>query len=111
LIRYNNLIYQFVGATTPQLFSQLGGITQIVASGFNQLSDPAKINVKPRRIAIKEVARNASVSEVLIQHGIQKQNLEEHALLNGMTLNQSIDKGTLIKFIVGVNFSDLAVKK
>jgi predicted Zn-dependent protease len=111
LIRYNNLIYQFIGATTPQLFSQLGGITQIVASGFNQLSDPAKINVKPRRIAIKEVTRNASVSEVLIQHGIQKQNLEEHALLNGMTLNQSIDKGTLIKVIVGENFSDLAVKK
>ena len=110
LIRYNNLIYELIGATSPQLISQLGNITHAVAYGFNKLTDPARINVKPRRIVIKEVNRNTNLSEALTQYGIKKDNFEEHALLNGMNLNQVIDKGTLFKVIDGDKLSELAVR-
>lgn len=110
LIAYNNLIYQFIGVSTPPQFSQLVPITNNVALGFNRLTDPARINIEPRRIRIKEVTNQASLSEILGRFNIAENEFNEHAVLNGMALNQVLNKGTLIKTIQGKNLSQATVK-
>ena len=111
LIRYNNLIYEFIGVTTPQQFSQLAPIVDNVARGFSVLTDPSKINVQPSRISIREATASTTLSNALANEGVSKDRLKEHALLNGMTLDQKIDKGTLYKIITGDNRSSLTVNR
>lgn len=111
LIQDSNRIYQFLGITMPEQFSELIPVTEKLAHGFNRLSDPSKINVQPRRIAIKEIKTTSSLSDALTEQGVPKNELNEHALLNGMNLNQSMEKGTLFKVITGKNFSGLSATK
>ena len=99
LIHYNNLIFQFISATTPDNFSQLRPITDRTARGFNKLTDPSKINVRPHHIAIKEANTTTSLNRILTNLGVSENKLEEHALLNGFKLDQTIDKGMLLKII------------
>jgi hypothetical protein len=54
---------------------------------------------KPERIRIKTVGSAASLEQVLRQYGVAEKRLEEHAILNGMALNNPLAKGTLIKVV------------
>ncbi len=111
LIKYNNLIYEFIGATTPQQFSQLVTVTEKVARGFSILTDPSKINVQPQRISIKEANTTITLANALAGEGVSKDKFNKHAVLNGMTLDQKMDKGTLYKVITGESKSELTVNK
>jgi predicted Zn-dependent protease len=106
LIKYADNIYEFLGVTTQQQFTELISVTEGVAHGFDKLSDPSKLNVQPRRIAIKQATSNSTLREALSRHGVPKDKFNEHALINGKNLDQTIDKGALFKVIVGKNFSE-----
>lgn len=99
LIEYNNLIYQFIGASYPKDFDSLASIADKVAGGFRTLSDPSKINVYAKHIKIMEVRHSMPLKSALTGWGANEESLDEHAVLNGMTLDQRIPPGTLIKFI------------
>lgn len=99
LIQDGDKIYNFIAATTPQLFSTYESVADRVAQGFQRLTDPARINVEPKRIQIEEIRRSTSLGEALASLGVPSDALEEHAILNGMELNETIPSGTLIKVI------------
>jgi predicted Zn-dependent protease len=101
LIDYNNTIYDFIAATTAQRLSAYEPVADKVAQGFARLTDPARINVEPKRINIVEVQSRASLNQTLASFGITSDKMEEHAVLNGMELADVVSAGMLIKIISG----------
>ncbi len=68
-------------------------------TNFKKLTDPAKINVKPERLTIKTVGKAGSLSNVLRTYKVPADRMEEHALLNGLELDNFVNKGSLVKII------------
>ena len=68
-------------------------------NGFNQLTDKSKINVEPSRIRIKKVATQMDLRQALKSFGTPDDQLENLALLNGKTLNDTIEANTMLKTI------------
>ena len=68
-------------------------------NNFKRLTDPKRINVKPDRIEIKTVNKTASLRETMLSFSMPQDRLEELSLINGMMLNDSVQKGSLIKII------------
>jgi predicted Zn-dependent protease len=101
LINYSNTIYDFIAATTAQGLPTYEPIANKVAQGFARLTDPARINVEPKRINVVEVQSRASLQQTLTSFGVTSDKLEEHAVLNGMQLPEMVPAGMLIKIISG----------
>ncbi len=98
-IGYGDLNYIFMGVTTSDLygtyqrnFSQTGG-------SFQELTDPARLDVKPERVKIEEVRQTTTLQQALKGFGMPENRLEELAVLNGMQLGDTVDQGMLIKTI------------
>jgi len=93
-------IYHMIGITDLNSFSYYDNIFSNTMSGFKRLTDADKLNRKPDRIQIITAQSNSTLSEIL---NIRKENNDkrrnEIAVLNGMTLNQSIPKGTMFKVL------------
>lgn len=99
LINYNGVIYKFAGlAGTPDFNTYKPYFTKTF-NGFKSLSDPARINVKPERIRIKSVQKDQTLEEALRSFGMPADRLQELAILNGMQLNEGVQKGMLIKVV------------
>ena len=98
-IQYGEHIYSLIGASAAQNFNSYGSIFQSTMETFNRLTDPSKLNRQPERIRIKTVSRSTTLSDALAQTGADAKRMEELAVLNGMQLNERVDRGTLIKVI------------
>lgn len=99
LIQDGDKIYDFIAVTTPQNFPAFEPVANRVAQGFERLTDPARINVEPQRIQVEEVRSGTSLRDALTSRGVAADKLEEHAVLNGMELKETVPSGTLIKII------------
>ncbi len=99
LIQYNGLIYKFTGLSETPSFNSYRNTFISSFKNFKALTDPSKINVKPEKIAIKAVARDASLSDALKSFNMPSNRMEELAILNGMKLTDQVKKGTLIKTV------------
>lgn len=99
-IRYNELIYQLVGASSPTDFNQYSQLFILHLTSFRQLTDPAKINVKPERIQIISNTKQQTLQQLLQSKSITAGRFEEVAILNGMNLTDMIAPGTLLKIPV-----------
>lgn len=99
LIKDGNNIYDFIAASTPQAISNHESVINRVAEGFQRLTDPARLNVQPKRIRVEEVRAAATLREALSSLGVPSNSQEEHAVLNGMDLSDRVTRGTLIKVI------------
>jgi predicted Zn-dependent protease len=99
LIQYNGTVYHLIGVSSLADFNSfVPGFTNTMEN-FKQLTDPAKLNKKADRIRIKTVKTSATLSQVLKTYNIPEKRLEEHAILNGMKLTDTLAAGTLIKVI------------
>ncbi len=99
LIQYNNQIYLFHGVTDEAVFNNFFRLFESTMSNFNQLTDPSKLNVQPKRIRIQEVQRDGKAADIFAQYGTPQNMIEEVALLNEITPEGTINKGALIKLI------------
>lgn len=98
LIQYGQNIYNMIGASSLADFNGYFQVFQNTMGGFSVLNDPDKINRQPRRIRIKTVQQAGTLAQALGNQGDQKK-MEELAVINGMALNDRVEKGTLIKVI------------
>ena len=98
-IEYNSSVYAFHGLSAESGFSAYTGVLQSAAGSFARLTDPSRINVKPRKIRIKPAPRQATMAETLKAFGVQQKDLGSLALLNNIELNQQVQAGKLIKII------------
>lgn len=99
LIQYNGLIYKFHGVAKSADYVAYEMTFLQTMKGFNSLSDPAKINVKPDVVRIKTAESTAPLSDQLKRWGMKQEKLEELAILNGMELNTTVNSGTLFKIV------------
>lgn len=98
-IDYNSTYYVFHGVTAEADFNTYKNIFESNMVTFNKLTDPSKINVKPKRILVKKVERAGTLNDAFTSFGVQKKQYDELALLNNMELTDKVQVGKLIKII------------
>ena len=99
-IQKDGLVYMFLAYTTQERFDgYLPAFDQSIGQ-FRNLSDPARINVKPRRLAVRKASGQGNLRQTLEGYGVAGDALEAHAILNGMRLDDDLPAGTLIKIVV-----------
>ncbi len=98
-IEYGGRVYVFHGVTSEADFNSFFRTFESTMVNFDNLSDPSKLNVKPKRIRIKEVPRTATVAEILRSYNVPEERLQEVALLNNRQPNDQVSAGELIKII------------
>lgn len=98
-IQHRNSILHLIGAASMQNFNEALPAFMSTIQQFRELTDTEKINRKAKRI--KVVPANAStLSGAFAKNNVPKDQYAELAIVNGMTLDQSIEPGSMIKIIV-----------
>jgi predicted Zn-dependent protease len=99
LIGYGGNIYTIIGASAKAKFNAHARTFQNTMTGFEELTDSEKINREPERIRVREVQQTATLSSALSAYKMPQKRLEEIAVLNGMQLDERVERGTLIKVV------------
>ncbi len=99
-VKHRNLVFQLVGYTSPGDFSSYSRVIRPAISSFRKLTDPAHLNVKPKRVQLIRVDRAMSLEAFDRKHP-SSVSIEELALLNGIQPTDTLKSGTLIKRVVG----------
>ncbi len=99
VIRHGGNYYAMVGASASSTFNTYSRLFQNTMGGFRELNDPDKINRQPERIRVKTVPSNGPLSDALSRLGVASNRMEEHAILNGMSLAEPVERGMLIKVV------------
>jgi len=98
-IQHGQNIYLMAGASTAADFNSYGQLFQSTMNTFSELNDPSKINKQPERVRVKAVPQSGTLSQALSSLRVDQKRMEELAVLNGMTLNDRVQSGMLIKVI------------
>lgn len=98
-IQYGEAIYLVLGASAIEDFKSYQSVFAASQESFGPLNDQAKIDKKPQRIRIKTTKTTVALEEALRQNNVDEKRLEEHAILNGMELNEKLEAGALFKVI------------
>lgn len=99
LIQYGNNIYSMIGASSLADFNNYFQLFQNTMGGFSVLTDQDKLNRQPQRVRIKTVQQNGTLGQALNSYRMDQKKMEELAVLNGMALNDQLQKGMLIKIL------------
>lgn len=98
-IQYNNNIYVFHGVAADADFNSDFRIFESTMVNFDRLTEPSKLNVRPKRIKIKSVQRSGTLADAFNYYKVPQKQVNELALLNNMELSDKVQKGKLIKII------------
>jgi predicted Zn-dependent protease len=98
-IDYAGSIYVFHGVSSEPDFNAFFNTFETTMINFDALTDPQKLNVKPKRIRIRQVGNSTTVANALRSFGVPQDRLEEFALLNNMELTDRVQAGKLLKTI------------
>jgi predicted Zn-dependent protease len=99
VIDHGSNMYAMIGASSRNDFNNYFQLFNSSMNGFRTLTDPAKLNKQPERIDIKAVQSQGTLEQALRSYQVPQKRLEELATINGMKLNEKVDKGMLIKVI------------
>jgi predicted Zn-dependent protease len=99
-IERNKQVYVFHGFTDSSLFDGFQQTFSATGSGFNELNDRKILNIKPDRIKIQKVTAKGSLMQSLKKIGVNNDDFDTVALLNGLELDDQLSPNTLIKTIV-----------
>lgn len=98
-INYNNTNFVFHGLSAEKDFNSFAKVMESSMVSFSNLTDPSKLNVKPKKILVKTVQKAGTLSEILKSYGVAQIQMNELALLNNMELTDKVQNGKLIKII------------
>ncbi len=98
-ISYNNAVFVFHGVSTTADFTAYQPVLESSMKSFSTLTDPAKINVKPKKIFVKPVTKTGTLADALTYYKMPQAKMNELALLNDMDLTSKVTAGKLIKII------------
>jgi len=99
-ISFQNNTYLFAGYSTEADFATYRSQFENTARGFRQLTDNAILNVKPARIRLVTVDRDTRFSDLLPSTIPNNMTREEMAILNQVSLDTMIPRGTRVKIPV-----------
>lgn len=92
-------VFAVHGLTGEAAYSALGDVIQQPGKGFGVMSDPDKLNPRPKRVVIKVAARAATLDSLLDGYGVDRELRAKTAWLNGRQLTDRVAAGELIKIV------------
>ena len=98
-INNGGTIYVFHGVSSEADFNSYYRLLENTMLNFSQLTDPARLNVRPDKIIVRRVERAGTLANVLRTFGVTQDKMNELALLNNMELTDQVPAGKLIKTI------------
>jgi predicted Zn-dependent protease len=98
-INCDNTYYVFHGITAEVDYTTYTHTFETTMVNFSRLTDPTKINVKPKKIMVKKVQRSGTLTDAFNYFGVQQKQMAELALLNNLELTDKVQAGKLIKII------------
>jgi len=99
LIQKDGNIYVFLGLSNTVDFNSYKSALSQSMTGFSGLTDQAKLNVKPDRIQVKQIPNNMTLAQAFNHYKIPDSQQRELAVVNGMELNDQLEKGGSIKVL------------
>lgn len=70
-----------------------------VTDGFQEVKDPKMLDKKPQRIHVKRAPKSGDLATVLQALGAKRESFEDTAILNGLQLADSVEKGYWLKVV------------
>jgi len=98
-IKYVDEVFVFHGVASDADFNSFFRMFESTMINFNRLTEPSKLDVRPRRIIVKEVQHPGTVAEIFRSYNIPNDQMRELTLLNNLELSDNIGDGELIKTI------------
>ncbi len=98
-IQKDKTVYVFLGYTERGRFDGYFSLFDQTMGRFKKLTDSKKINVKASRLAVRKTSRQGSLRQALQALGVPEDKLEEHAILNGMKLDDALSGNTSLKVV------------
>jgi predicted Zn-dependent protease len=99
LIQDNNSIFVFHGVSDDVNFNTYYRVFESTMTNFSRLTEPAKLNVKPKRIKVVQAPAAGTLSQTFKTLKVPESQMKELALLNNIELTHQVVKGKLIKII------------
>jgi predicted Zn-dependent protease len=99
LIQFEGNIYAILGISALENSPTYLPVFQRTMQAFQELKDAEKLNRKPDVVRIKAVPRRMPLQAALEHFSMPKDRLEELAILNGMGLEDTLEKDWLIKVV------------
>jgi len=99
-IRKDAVVYGFLGYTEQTAFDGRLATFEGTMKGFRGLTDAARINVRPDRLALRKVTRAVTLRQALLDFGVPQEALEEHAIMNGRELTETVAANASLKIVV-----------
>jgi predicted Zn-dependent protease len=100
-IQYGNLTYQLLGYTPAGKLQAYDEAFRRTIGSFSELTDPARLNVEPRKVELVKVDRDMTVAEFNVRYP-STIPVERVAVVNGLAgPSERIPAGTTVKRIVG----------
>lgn len=98
-IQHGENIYNLIGASAQTDFNAYMPLFQSSMGSFSVLNDPSRINKEAEKIRIKTVPQDGTLSQAFNSLRVDQSRMEELAILNGMTLDDRVNRGMLIKVV------------
>jgi len=99
LIQYNQTVFVFHGVAADADFNNFVPVFRATMEKFDKLTDPARLNVKPKRIKIYEVKKAGTFAEVMKGFNVSESKIKELALLNNIEITERVEQGKMVKTI------------
>jgi predicted Zn-dependent protease len=98
-IEFNKNYYVFHGVSSQANFNTYYQAMKATMNSFSQVTNPAKLVVKPDYLRIKKVTKAATLSEIFKSFNLPADKFNEYALMNNMELTAQVPAGKLIKIV------------
>ncbi|MEJ2005211.1 MAG: M48 family metalloprotease, partial [Cyclobacteriaceae bacterium] len=100
MIKYDNNTYVFLSLAAESDFARYRDNFIRTAEGFRELDDSGILNIQPDRLSVRKAAVSGTLRQILSSQGVSQLRMEEHAIINGMNLDDMLAEGTFYKVIV-----------
>jgi predicted Zn-dependent protease len=99
-IDFGKNYYVFHGVSSQANFNTYLNAMKATMNSFSQVTNPAKLIVKPDYLRVKKVTKASTLAEVFRSYNLPADKFNEYALMNGMELTAQVPAGKLIKIVV-----------
>jgi hypothetical protein len=86
-----------VGYTSPDVFASFRNVFLQTMNGFGEVRDPRVLKRQPVRLALQRADRNGPFRAFVPRDLPPDMDPEDVAILNQVTLDQEIPRGTILK--------------
>lgn len=98
-LKKDNWVYAFQALSSPDGFPKYASSFKAIVGSFRNLTDAAKINRAPKRLALVKANGTDTLQAVLKRSGIAEKDWPVFAVVNGLELTAVPASGKLIKTV------------